>query len=149
MGDNVQYSWNFGAYGNPATATGPGPHLVYFKVPENVAVSTSTVSLSTDLDGCIGLDSEVMNIRPHLSITSIATTDPTTCNSFNADGIIDVTVNNLNNADFQISINGGDSWRNTNQTYFTSLRNDNYDIWIRYDNGGLSNKLWRGNPFRT
>ncbi|GEM_PF-4480859 len=135
IGIAVQYTWDFGDYASLSTATGPGPHKVSFQVPDETAISTITIRLTTNLDGCIQEDTKILKIRPNLSISNIIATDPTNCFSFNANGSIDINPYNPSNSDFQISINGGVSWGNVNQQYFSALRNDNYDIWIRYNNG--------------
>ena len=133
-GIGATYAWDFGAYATPATATGQGPHVVVFDVPNATPGTTFDVTLTTDLAGCKASDTKNFSVRPPLTVTSIDTEDPSTCSG--SDGEIDVEVNSPSGLAYQISIDGGTTWANNNISVFSNLPAGTYNIQVRYGDTG-------------
>lgn len=131
-GASATYTWDFGAYATPSTATGQGPHVVLFDVPNGNNSTGFDVTLTTDLGGCQKEDVKSFSARPPLTITDIKTNDPSDCNG--SDGSIEVTVNTPSGANYQVSINGGLDWGVINQAIFNNQTAGTYNIQVRYEN---------------
>ena len=133
----ADYSWDFGPYANPATATGAGSHIVEFDVPNDAAYTTNMVTVSVTRDGCTSTDTMWVNVRAQPEITLATEAANTSCT--NANGTINLTVNNPAATPFQVSIDGGANWGAANQTAFTGLTEGDYDVFIRFNDGACAN----------
>jgi hypothetical protein len=137
-GAGATYSWSFGTYGSPASATGPGPHTVSFNVPNSAASTTVTVQLTVTKNGCSNVFNTNYNIRPPFTINSVNRTNPTSCTT--ANGSITVNATPPSGATLEASINGT-TWINSPFT-FSNLGPGNYNIWVRYS--GDECMVWWG-----
>lgn len=127
-GDGATYSWNFGPYATPITATGIGPFTVSFNVPNNVASTTIPVMLTVTKNGCDNVSTTNYSVRPPLTINSVTPVNPTSCT--NANGKITVTASSPSGTTLEASINGT-TWINA-PFVFNNLGPGNYNIWVRY-----------------
>ncbi|MGB3545762.1 MAG: SdrD B-like domain-containing protein, partial [Saprospiraceae bacterium] len=104
--DGTSYTWDFGAFANPATAMGAGPHMVTYTLPANqLGNGSATVSLTATLNGCSADDDATITIldTPEGTLTK---TDAT-CGDDN--GTITVTFPaNPSRTAVQYSLNGID-----------------------------------------
>lgn len=132
-GVGASYSWDFGSYATPSSATGRGPHNVTFDVP-NVNISYNvTIGLTVDIAGCIDNDQVNLDIRPNIIITNISHTNPSSCSASN--GTIDITATYPTGSDVEVSLDGGTTWNAPGVLSFNGLSSGIYDIRVRYDNG--------------
>lgn len=130
-GPNVDYTWDFGTYATPNIALGQGPHHTSFDVPNNTALTSTTVTLTTEKDGCVSTDNRVMSFRPEIMIDSVVTQDPTQCQQ--NDGILWIYATRPPGTSIEYSINGGLSW-----TLYGQIAGQGagvYDIRVRYQGG--------------
>jgi hypothetical protein len=132
-GPDVVYSWDFGAYADPQTATGKGPHLITFDVPDDSLSTNVLVQLTINQDGCIGGNSVDFDIKPQAIIEDLDFNNPTTCGA--TDGSIVIAAEHPLGSSVQASIDGGMTWGNNDVMTFSNLQQGNYNIHIRYDNG--------------
>ncbi len=132
-GSGATYLWDFGSSAIPKDATGRGSHTVQFDVPSGNIFRTVEVEVEVNLDGCTSIDTDSFNVRPGLAITGLNEISPSSCGG--SDGEISLSLNTPSGADFQISIDGGDSWGAVNQDLFENLSAGIYNIQMRYDNG--------------
>ncbi len=130
-GVGVSYTWDFGTYSTPSSALGQGLHQVEFDVPDNVALSSTIVTLTTSEDGCVSNDNRVLTFRPEIIIDSIATQNPTACQT--NDGIIWIYATYPSGTTIEYSVNGGITWDISNQA--SNLAAGVYDIRARYQGG--------------
>ncbi len=130
-GANVAYSWDFGAYSTPSAALGQGAHQVEFDVPDNIALTSTIVTLTTSMDGCVSNDNRVLTFRPEIIIDSISTQNPTMC--LTNDGIIWVHATYPTGTTIEYSVNGGITWNISYET--NSLAAGVYDVRVRYQGG--------------
>lgn len=137
-GAGASYSWSFGTYGTPTTATGIGPHTVSFNVPNGAAFTTVSVQLTVMKDGCSTVSTTNYNVRPPFTISSVTATNPTSCTTPN--GSIAVTASSPSGTSLQASTNGT-TWISSPLT-FSNLGPGNYDIWVRYS--GSECMVWWG-----
>ncbi|MEL7160134.1 MAG: PKD domain-containing protein, partial [Bacteroidota bacterium] len=128
----TDYTWNFGAGASPATATGPGPHVVTYNNDDSANDLRPTVTLDVERDGCTASATEEVRVRPQPEVSITAENDPTTC--LGQDGSITVSVTKPANTSVEISLDGGGSFESCNQTTFTGLGAGTYDIVARYCN---------------
>ncbi|MAT52883.1 MAG: hypothetical protein CMN32_00270 [Saprospirales bacterium] len=127
--NGTAYSWDFGQFATPQSATGAGPHAVSFNVPNTVASTTVTVILTTDLNGCPTADTMQWQVRPQIIVTNLTSTDPSTCNV--SDGTINITTNYPPGTSIEGSIDGGTTWSAPPFSY-SGLAGGVYDIRLRY-----------------
>lgn len=137
-GVGATYSWSFGTYGTPTTATGIGPHTVSFNVPNAAAFTTVSVQLTVMKDGCTTVSTTNYNVRPPFTVSSVTATNPTSCTTPN--GAITVTASSPTGTSLQASTNGT-TWISSPLT-FSGLGPGNYDIWVRYS--GSECMIWWG-----
>lgn len=137
-GAGADYSWNFGGYASPSTASGIGPHLVSFNVPNSAAYTTVPVVLTVTINGCPGVLTTNYNVRPPFTVSSVSSTNPTSCNTPN--GTLSVNASSPSGTSLEASINGN-TWVSSPMT-FTSLGPGNYDVWVRYS--GNECMVWWG-----
>ena len=137
-GAGATYSWNFSSYASPSTASGIGPHVVTYNVPDGSAFTTANVSLTVNQNGCNGTLSVDYDVRPLIVVTNITTTDPTDCVSSN--GSIDITTSHPAGTTIEASIDSGGVWI-TEPLQFNGLQAGNYPLWLRY-NGGECAQIW-------
>ncbi len=130
-GAGVDYHWDFGPYANMATSVEQGPINVQFNVPNNTAVTTTTITLTVDKDGCTVTDSKVLNFRPEIVINNVILTDPDACSAMN--GSITILATHPPLSTILYSVDGGATWTNSNNV--SSLGAGVYDIKVRYVNG--------------
>ena len=129
-GDGSTFAWDFGAYATPASANGPGPHVVSYDVPDAAASTTVTVDLTVTLNGCVQTDTRNLKIRPEIVITNVATTDLTNCTI--VDGEIAITATYPAGTSVEASVDGGSNWQSS--LTFTGLSAGTHDVRVRYDN---------------
>lgn len=132
-GGSNTYSWNFGTYAIPSTATGIGPHTVQFDAPTDTSAIYPQVIMTVHTDNYTVSDTVNLQVRPTLKITNTATTHPSTCNGNN--GSIALTVTGMTGECIEISLDNGNSWAANNQTIFDGLSGGIYEISTRYCNG--------------
>ena len=132
LGPGATYSWDFGAYATPETATGAGPHEVSFNVPNGATSTPVTVSLSGWIDGCPATDTKNFSVRPQIVVTAIDLTDPDDCNVNN--GSIEITTSQPPSTQVQASIDGGATW-DSEPLVFNNLSAGTYGIILRYTGG--------------
>ena len=133
-GPNVDYSWNFNSYASPATALGQGPHHVSFDVPNNDALTSTLVTLTTSKDGCVSSDNRSLSFRPEIQIDSVVTQDPTQCQQ--NDGTIWIYATRPSGTSIEYSVDGGLNW-----SLYGQIPNQGagvYDIRVRYNGGDCS-----------
>ncbi len=126
-GTGTNYSWNFGSYATPSTATGIGPHLVSFNVPNSNASTSVAVQLTVVKNSCPVVSTTNYSVRPPFSINSVSSTNPSSCSTPN--GTITVNASSPSGTSLEASINGT-TW--VSSMNFTGLGPGNYDIWVRY-----------------
>ncbi|MEZ4961535.1 MAG: LamG-like jellyroll fold domain-containing protein [Saprospiraceae bacterium] len=129
LGAGAIYSWDFGAYANPATATGTGPHTVVFNVPGAASYTSNTVTLTGTIDGCSNTISQNYKIRPQIVITSLNTEDPGNCGDNN--GKIEIQTLHPSGTNVEASIDGGATW-DGGSIEFDNLSAGTYEILLRY-----------------
>lgn len=132
MGAGATYAWDFGPYAMPSSATGIGPHVVTFNVPNGAFSTPSTVTLSGSVGGCDDMDSISFNIRPQISVTGTSLVHPEDCEVNNGEIFINTSHPALTNV--QASIDGGTTW-DDEPLHFDSLYSGIYQIKLRYDDG--------------
>ncbi len=137
-GPDATYSWDFGTYATPSTATGIGPHSVIFNVPASIASTTVTVQLSVMQDGCAGIISTDYEVRPQILVTGITKNNPTNCNS--SDGSIEITTSHPSGTFVEASIDSGLTWV-SEPLLINNLIAGVYEVWLRYD-GGECEQVW-------
>ncbi|MFQ5445690.1 MAG: GEVED domain-containing protein [Saprospiraceae bacterium] len=130
-GANVNYSWNFGSFATPGNAAGKGPHTSQFDVPDTLAQSSTTVLLTTTLNGCVSTDSVQLSIRPAIVMTAVTTADPTACQA--TDGQLSITATYPAGASVEYSVDGGLTWSPNNVA--DSLGAGVYNVKVRYAAG--------------
>lgn len=131
QGAGTTYSWSFGPYGTPSSATGQGGHSVSFDVPNTSKSTEVEVVLNTNNSGCPATDTVRLDVRPSIIVTNITPADPATCTSM--DGSISMDVSVPVGTDFEVSIDGGATWQLVGRTTFNGLGAGNYNIHVRYD----------------
>ncbi|MDN3635365.1 choice-of-anchor A family protein, partial [Neolewinella lacunae] len=131
-GANATYQWNFGAMATPATATGAGPHLVTYTTANASTDNNTTVTLTVTKDNCIATDTESVRVRPLPDVTITAENDPSTCSGSN--GSITVSVIKPAGSTVEISLDGGQTFEDCDQTQFTGLSAGTYNLVARYCN---------------
>lgn len=127
-GSGATYSWNFGSYATPSTATGIGPISVSFNVPNSAASTTVPVVLTVTKNGCSGTSTTNYSVRPPFSISSIVPSNPTSCS--NPNGTITVNTSSPSGTTLEGSIDGV-TWI-PQPIVFTGLGPGNYLITVRY-----------------
>lgn len=132
-GDNVIYSWDFGAYGTPQIANGKGPHNIEFDVPADSISTNILVQLTVNKEGCIGSDFIYYDIKPEALIADLDFNNPSTCSG--TDGSVVITATYPVGSSIQASIDGGSTWGNNDVLTFDNLQQGNYNVNIRYANG--------------
>ncbi|MCB0559738.1 MAG: hypothetical protein KDD09_12385, partial [Phaeodactylibacter sp.] len=129
-GAGATYDWDFGAGASPATATGIGPHSVVYANPDAATQISPTATLTVSLDGCTAQAVQTFNVRPEPEVT-ITPSNPATCGG--SDGSLSFVV--VRSGNFQISIDGGNTWQACNQDVVSGLSAGAYNIAVRYCNG--------------
>ncbi|MBI5915066.1 MAG: hypothetical protein HY842_06785, partial [Bacteroidetes bacterium] len=137
-GAGSTYSWSFGSYATPSTATGIGPFTVSFNVPNSPAYTTVPVQLTVTKNGCPGVSTTNYNVRPPFTISSVNSTNPTACN--NPNGSLTVNASSPSGTTLEASTNGT-TWVSSPMT-FTGLGPGNYNVWVRYS--GDECMVWWG-----
>lgn len=130
--DDGFYFWDFGALADPSTATGTGPHAVTFSIPSDSLPVTTEVTLNTieTTTFCVSADTVQFTIHPLPLITSADSDDPSACGL--NDGWITLTVDGENDACFEISLDGGNTYEPQNQLTFNDLSSGSYEVVVRY-----------------
>ncbi|MFQ5445737.1 MAG: LamG-like jellyroll fold domain-containing protein, partial [Saprospiraceae bacterium] len=127
-GSGANYSWDFGPFATPQFANGTGPHSISFDVPQDSAFTAVNVRLTVSKNNCASTDATVFNIRPEIMVSSVITTDPTSCAA--ANGQISVSVITPPGASLEATVDG------TNWTAppfdFLGLGAGIYEIRLRY-----------------
>jgi len=136
-GVGVNYNWNFGNNANLITATGIGPHNVQFTASSSTLPFFPEVILTVNENGCQNSDTLNLTFHPAINITTVTPTNPGNCNGSN--GAIDLTVVGEQNQCFEVSLDGGSSWKANNKTTFNGLNAGSYDLAIRYCNTDCPN----------
>ncbi|NRB51167.1 MAG: hypothetical protein HRU41_26080, partial [Saprospiraceae bacterium] len=144
QGVGVSYSWNFGANASPATATGIGPHIVTYTLPNNqVGNGAATVKLTVTKANCSDV-SEAPIVILDTPEASVSSTDPS-CGDDN--GTITFTYpDNPDRSNISFSIDGGTSFPYTvadNSGSFTveDLAEGSYDLAARWGDGACATDL--------
>ncbi len=127
-GAGATYSWSFGVYATPTTATGIGPHTVTFNVPNSPAFTNVPVQLTVTKNGCPGISTTNYAVRPPFTISSVSSVNPTSCTTPN--GTLTVNASSPTGTSLQASLDGI-TWISAPLT-FTGLGPGNYDVWVRY-----------------
>ncbi|WP_090173259.1 SdrD B-like domain-containing protein, partial [Neolewinella agarilytica] len=130
------YTWNFGQYASPATATGAGPHIVTYTLPASQnGNATATASLTVTREGCEDSDTQVITIQDDPEVTEIDFTNPT-CGEDNGT----ITISFVDNPDYTsiaFSIDGGatypfSSGDNIGSYTISDLSAGSYDVFVRW-----------------
>ncbi|MBK9017297.1 MAG: hypothetical protein IPM82_26380 [Saprospiraceae bacterium] len=137
-GVGATYSWSFGSYATPSTATGIGPFTVSFNVPNSVASTAIPVQLTVTKNGCQGISTTNYNVRPPFTVSSVTSISPTACNVPN--GSLTVNGSSPSGTTLEASINGT-TWVSSPMT-FSNLGPGNYNVWVRYS--GDECMVWWG-----
>ncbi|MCG8327749.1 MAG: carboxypeptidase regulatory-like domain-containing protein, partial [Chitinophagales bacterium] len=129
----TNYNWNFGSYATPATATGAGPHVVTYSLPEvQLGNATATVSVTANLNACETTDNAIITIIDTPDGT-LSSTDAT-CGDDN--GTITITYSdNPDQTSVEFSINGTDfinSPDNAGSYTFSDLTAGTYQVSARW-----------------
>lgn len=127
-GAGATYSWNFGSYASPATATGIGPHTVSFNVPNSAAYTAVSVQLSVNLNGCTGTSNNSFNVRPPITISSVTQSAPTSCTTNN--GSLTLNASSPAGTTLEASIDNV-NWISS-PFVFSGLGPGNYNVRARY-----------------
>ncbi len=130
-GAGVDYSWDFGSLSSLLSALGLGVHQLEFDVPNGTALTSTQVTLTTNLDGCSSTDNRVFTFRPRIIIDSISTQEPSACQT--NDGVIEVHATHPAGTNIEYSINGGITWNINPQT--TGVGAGLYTVQARYQGG--------------
>lgn len=137
-GVGATYAWDFGVYAIPASATGRGPHVVSFNVPNGAAFTTVSVQMTATVNGCPASQTMNFNIRPQIIVTNVNVNDPNNCNT--ANGSINVTASKPPETNIQASIDGGSTWK-SEPLNFNNLLAGTYQLRLRYS-GGECSYVW-------
>ncbi len=138
LGVGATYVWDFGSYAIPSTATGIGPHMVVFNVPNGVLSTPATVYLTGTIDGCVDQDTLNFDVRPQISVVSTSLVHPADCEINNGEIFINTSHPAFTNV--QASIDGGLTW-DDEPLHFDSLYSGNFPILLRYDDSDCE-YLW-------
>ena len=137
-GAGATYSWDFGSYAIPSSATGKGPHLVTYNVPGSLASTMVTAELTVFRNGCGGISTMDFDVRPQIVVSNITVSDPDNCNSSN--GSIEVSTVHPSGTNVEGSVDGGITWHQE-PINIGSLAAGVYELWLRYD-GGECEQVW-------
>ncbi|MEZ4961538.1 MAG: SdrD B-like domain-containing protein [Saprospiraceae bacterium] len=130
-GAGAAYSWNFGSYATPATLTGRGSHYVQFDVPNGTALTSTSVTLTTTLNGCVSNDSKSLTFRPEIQISNVTSVHPNLCKTNN--GSITISATYPAGTSVEYSVDGGANWVSNN--YIQNLGAGVYEVRVRYVGG--------------
>jgi len=138
--DDAIYSWDFGEYATPSTATGIGPHNVTFEPtapdqPVSPVIVLTVISTAPNI--CIATDTAALNIHPLSELATIDSGDPSLCGA--ADGWIEITVSGEEGACIEVSLDGGVTYEPEGQVSFTGLLAGSYEIVTRYCDNSCPN----------
>ncbi len=128
-GPGHTYAWNFGPGASPATAGGRGPHAVTYTGAAATTISAS-VTVTNTASGCSASDSYSGTMRPAPSFSVTASNDPSTCGG--SDGSIEVSVSVPTGYDFEVSTDGGTTFRPCGQTVLGGLAAGTHVLVVRY-----------------
>ena len=130
IGGTATYEWDFGAYANPSSAEGAGPHSVGFLTPTDSLSIDNEIILYVSENGCTVTDTVDFSIHPVLVATEVNYTDPSACGV--ADGTITVIAQGEKGLCVKISLDGGDTYFPDGQSTFTNLAQGSYEIVVNY-----------------